>query len=73
MPQDHGLFSHIAGYEVTGIWDLALVTEVKPTAGKDLLAFQLVYLGVGKDAAVYQTAFWINKRLDVHRDASLGF
>ena len=41
--------------------------------GKDLLAFQLVYLGVGKDAAVYQTAFWINKRLDVHRDASLGF
>src|SRR6266481_3965839 len=32
-----------------------------------MLALQLVNLTVGKDAAVYQTAFWIDQRFDLHR------
>jgi hypothetical protein len=34
--------------------------EIKPAAGEETLAFQLIDLAVGEDTAIYQTAFRIN-------------
>ena len=46
--------------------DLAFVTEIEPAAGEEPLAFQLVNLTVGKDAAIDETAFRIDKRPNLH-------
>jgi hypothetical protein len=67
------LFPHIRGNEIAGIGDLAFVAEIKPTTGEETLAFQLVDLTVGKNATVYETGFWIDKRLDLHSVTPLVF
>jgi hypothetical protein len=67
--QDNRLFSHIRRNEVAGMGHLAFVAKVEPTASEEMFTFSLVDLPVGKNAPIYQTAFWIDKRLDLHPDA----
>src|SRR5438093_11832026 len=69
-PQDDRLLAHIGGNEVARIGNFALMAEIEPAAGEEALAFQLVNLAVSKDTPINETAFWINKRLDLHPNAS---
>src|SRR4029434_1881243 len=49
------------------------MAKVEPTTGEETLAFQLVDLPVSKNAPVYQTGFWIDKRFDLHPDTPSVF
>src|SRR6266705_6443868 len=69
-PQDDRLLAHIGGNEVARIGNFALMAEIEPAAGEEALALQLIYLAVSKDTPINETAFWINKRLDLHPNAS---
>src|SRR5216117_3553745 len=69
-PQDDRLLAHIGGNEVARIGNFALMAEIEPAAGEEALALQLIYLAVSKDTPINETGFWINKRLDLHPNAS---
>src|SRR5439155_15389391 len=70
-PQGDRLLAYIGANEATRIGNLALMAEIEPAAGEEALALQLVDLAISKDATINETAFWINKRLDLHPNASL--
>jgi hypothetical protein len=65
----HRVLAHLGlGREkVAGPWDLALVAQEQPAAGKDLLQFLFIDLLLDEDAAADEAAIGVDERVHVRR------
>ena len=67
----HRIFAHICGKEITGVRDLALMTQKEPAAGENPLELLLIDVLFNEDAAIDQSVIVVDQTSHIYRHLAL--